>query len=276
MQKTIVTHYSPDFDGIPAIWILKKFHPDFEDAKVIFLPAGQTLDDKPAGSDPDVVHIDTGGGPFDHHETNEYTCAAKLVWEWLKKDRGITDEVIERLMPTINVYDHGKEVEWGDALDDKYELMLPALIDGWKVLYPGQYEKVLEFGMKCMDAAYGIMKSKIEAEKILAKGEVFDTKWGRGIGVETENEAVLQLGEKMGYSLVVKKDSKRQSVRIYGRSDRGVDLSQACEKIKKLDPDARWFLHASGCLLLNGSAKQPRMNPTKLSLEEVIEVLKRV
>jgi len=276
MQKTIVTHYSPDFDGIPAIWILKKFHPDFEDAKVIFLPAGQTLDDKPAGFDPDVIHVDTGGGPFDHHETNEYTCAAKLVWEWLKKERGITDEVIERLMPTITVYDHGKEVEWRDALDDKYELMLPALIDGWKVLYPGQYEKVLEFGMKCMDAAYGIMKSKIEAEKILAKGKVFDTKWGKGIGVETENEAVLQLGEKMGYSLVVKKDSKRQSVRIYGRSDRGVDLSQACEKIKKLDPDARWFLHASGCLLLNGSAKQPRMNPTKLSLEKVIEVLKGV
>jgi len=274
MSKIIVTHYSPDFDGIPAIWMLKKFHPDFADSKVVFLPAGETLNGKPAGSDPNVIHVDTGGGPFDHHETNEFTCAAKLVWEWLKKERGIVDEAVERLIPIITLYDHGKDIEWSDALDDKYELMLPALIDGWKILYPGQYEKTLEFGCQMMDAAYEIMKSKIEAEKILICGKVFDTRWGKGIGVETQNEAVLQLGEKMGYSLVVKKDSKRQSVRIYGRADRGVDLSQAFEKIKKLDPQARWFLHASKCLLLNGSAKNPKMNPTKLSLEEVIDVLK--
>jgi len=275
MQKTIVTHYSPDFDGIPAIWILKKFHPDFADAKIVFLPAGETLDDKPAGSDPDVIHVDTGGGPFDHHETKEYTCAAKLVWEWIKKERKITDDVIERLMPMIIAYDHGKEVEWKDALDDKYEFMMPALIDGWKILYPGQYERILEYGMKCMDAVYAIMKSKVEAEKILANGIIFETRWGKAVGVETDNEGVLQLGEKMGYSLVAKKDPKRKSLRIYGRSDRGVDLSQAYEKIKKLDPQARWFLHASGCLLLNGSSKQPKMNPTKLSLKEVIDVLKR-
>lgn len=274
MQKTIVTHYSPDFDSIPAIWILKKFHPEFSDAKVVFLPAGETLDGRPAGEDPDVIHIDSGGGPFDHHETNEYTCAARLVWEWIKKKQGIEDEAIERLLPLITLCDHGKEVEWEDAFDDKYEFMLPALIDGWKILYPGQYEKVLELGMRGMDALYSIMKSKVEAEKLLAGGKVFNTRWGKGIGVETQNEGVLQLGEKLGYAVVVKKDSKRQSVRIYGRADQGVDLSEVCEKMKKLDPNARWFLHASKCLLLNGSAKQPKMNPTKLSLEEVIEVLK--
>lgn len=274
MQKTIVTHYSPDFDAIPAIWLLKKFDPDCANAKVAFVPAGQTLNGQPADIDSSVIHVDTGGGRFDHHATNEHTCAAALVWQWLKRERGVEDEAIDRLMPIIIDYDHGKDVEWENACDDKYELMLPALIDGLKILYPGQYEKVVEYGMQMMDALHVVMRSKVEAEKILAQGLVFDTRWGKGIGVETSNEAVLQLGEKMGYSLVIKKDPKRKNIRIYGRSDRGVDFSGAYKLLKNLDSDANWFLHASKCLLLNGSAKNPNMKPTKLSLEEVIDVLK--
>jgi len=37
-QKIIVTHVSPDFDGIGAIWLLKRFHPDFSNARVEFQP----------------------------------------------------------------------------------------------------------------------------------------------------------------------------------------------------------------------------------------------
>jgi hypothetical protein len=274
MAKTIVTHYSPDFDGIPAIWILKRFHSHFSDAKVVFIPAGETFQNKTPGENPDVLYVDTGGGPFDHHETTEYTCSARLVWEWVKKEQKIEDQAVERLLEVITLYDHAKEIEWKDASHDKYEFMLPTLISGWKILYPGQYEKVVELGLSAMDGAYAAMRSKIEAEEILEEGIIFETKWGRGIGVETKNETTLQLGEKLGYSLVVKKDPRRGNVRIYARADRGVELRQAYERLQKLDPQAGWFLHVSGCLLLNGSAKNPRMNPTKLSLEEVIEVLK--
>lgn len=274
MAKTIVTHLSPDFDAIPAIWVLKKFYPEFGDAQVQFVPAGQTLDGAPAGSDPDIIHVDTGGGPFDHHETNDYTCAAKLVWEWIKKERNIEDEAVDRLMKLITAFDHAKDLSWPDAADDKYELMLPALVAGWKMANPGQYQKTVELGLIAMDAAYLVMKSKIDAEIALDAGIEFKTPWGKAIGVETKNEATLQLGEKLGYALVVKKDPKRGTVRIYGRSDCGVNLEKAFQKLKKLDTDAGWFLHASKCLLLNGSAKNPTMKPTKLSLEEVIEVLK--
>lgn len=274
MPKVIVTHLSPDFDAIPAIWLLKKFFPEWRDAKVEFVPAGTTLDGKPAGADPDVIHVDTGGGSFDHHENNDYTCAAKLVWEWIKKEKKIEDVAVDRLIKQIVAFDHAKDLTWGDAADDKYELMLPALIAGWKIANPGQYHKVIELGLTATDAAYAVMRSKVDAEKVLEEGIEFQTPWGKAIGVETRNEGTLQVGEKLGYALVVKKDPKRGSVRIYGRADFGVNLAKAAKKVRQLDPEAGWFLHASKCLLLNGSAKNPTMKPTKLTLEEVIEVLK--
>lgn len=275
MPKVIVTHLSPDFDGIPAIWALKKFHPEFADAKVEFVPAGTTLGGKPVGADPNIIHVDTGGGPFDHHESNDYTCAAKLVWDWLKADQNLKDEAVDRLMNLIVAFDHAKDLSWSDAADDKYELMLPALVAGWKMAYRGQYLRVVEIGLLAMDAAYNAMKSKITAEKALETGVEFQSPWGKAIALETGNEGTLQVGEKMGYALVVKKDPRTGAVRIYGRSDFGVDLTMAAKIVQQKDPDSGWFLHASKCLLLNGSAKNPTMKPTKLSLEEVIEILKK-
>src|SRR3989304_8840869 len=85
-QKIIVTHQSPDFDGIPAIWLLKRFHPDFADARLAFVPVGDaTYNNEPVDSNLNVLHVDTGMGKFDHHQTNDFTCGAKLVYEWLCK-----------------------------------------------------------------------------------------------------------------------------------------------------------------------------------------------
>jgi hypothetical protein len=47
----------------------------------------------------------------------------------------------------------------------------------------------------------------------------------------------------------------------------------AYEQMRKMDPDATWFLHVGKKMLLNGSTKNPDMKPTKLSLPEIIKVL---
>ena len=142
-------------------------------------------------------------------------------------------------------------------------------------LAPGDHQVVV-FGMIALDSVFKILKDKIRAEEILEGPEavVFKTKWGKGVGVTTSNEAILEVGEKMGYSLVVKKDPKIGHVRIYARWDRQVDLTNAYQKLKKLDPGATWFLHSSKNLLLNGSIRNPKMRSTRLGLKEIIEVLK--
>jgi hypothetical protein len=63
-------------------------------------------------------------------------------------------------------------------------------------------------------------------------------------------------------------------VRIKTIPNGKVDFSRAYEKFKKSDAAATWFLHASKCMILNGSTKNPDMRPTQLSLDEVIEIVK--
>src|SRR5918912_1791501 len=76
---TIVGHLAPDLDCLTAIWILLRFG-GAKNATLQFVPAGATLQDQPPDADPRVIHVDTGGGRFDHHQRNSRNlCAAELV-----------------------------------------------------------------------------------------------------------------------------------------------------------------------------------------------------
>lgn len=276
-MKTIVTHHNPDLDGIPAIWLLKKFHPNFADAKIDFVPAGNNLNDMSPDQDPNIVHVDTGMGKFDHHQTNDYTCGAKLVLDYLKEEGFIdrNDEAIDRMVDILVAIDHGKENEWPEPESDVYEFLLLGILNGWKMLYPEDELRYTEWVMNCLDGVYRIFQSKVDAEREFAKGKEFETQWGKGIAVETYNDGVLEMAIKRGYAMVVRKDPKRDFVRVTGDSRRGVDLTYAYEVCKTKDPMATWFLHASKVLLRNGSTRNPKMVPTKLTLQEMIDILKK-
>ena len=53
-------------------------------------------------------------------------------------------------------------------------------------------------------------------------------------------------------------------------------MTELYERLKKEDPDATWFLHASRHMVLNGSAKNPDMKPSNKTLQELIEIIKDV
>ena len=272
-MRTIVVHFNPDLDAVAAIWVIKRFWPGWQNAAVRFVPAGETYKNQLVDSNPEILHVDTGLGKCDHHQTDEYICSAQICWqnsEAVKKEAAV-----ERLLEIVCEIDHGRDISWPDAENDRYAFFLEEILGG---LNAGNRDdnRVVEFGLIALDGVFKILKDKIKAEEILKGSKVikFKTKWGQAIGVVTWNEAVLEVGEKMGYSLVIKKDIKSGQVRIYGRWDRRVDLTKAYNKFKSLDPDATWFLHSSKCLLLNGSSRNPKMKPTKLSLKEISEVLK--
>lgn len=279
MSKIIVTHISPDLDGIPAIWFLKKFHPDFKNAKLAFVPIGDaTYNNEPVDSNPDVVHVDTGMGKFDHHQTNEFTCGAKLVYQWLIKEGYLKedDEAASRMVEVITQIDHGWDShKWSDAANDRYEFMLHSILSGWKMLYPNENEKYVEWVMHALDGIYKVLELKSAAQKIIDEGLKFETRWGQGIAMLTPNDSVLDLAIRLGFALVIRKDPGKGYVRITGSSDKNVDLTRAYEMAKEKDPEATWFLHASKVLLRNGSTRNPKMRPTKLNLEEIVEILKK-
>jgi hypothetical protein len=61
---------------------------------------------------------------------------------------------------------------------------------------------------------------------------------------------------------------------IAARSRSNVDLTPVYRDLRRIEPDADWYLHPSKRLLLCGTAKAPPRVPSKLSLEELVGVLR--
>lgn len=278
MSKLLVTHSSPDLDGIPAIWLFKKFHPEFKNARIAFVPAGNTYNDMPVDSDPDVVHVDTGFGKFDHHQTNDFTCGVKLVYEHLL-DEGYVEkdnEALERMVQVFTELDHAHDVyKWPQPASDRWEFSLHNVLTGWKMLYSKQDDKYVEWVIFALEAVYKVMQGKVKAEKEVAQGKKFQTRWGEAVAIFTPNDSVLDAAMKNGYALVVRKDPGKEYIRVTGSNSHDVDLTKAYEMFQKADPQATWFLHASKKLLRNGSTRNPTMRATTLELEEVIKILEK-
>lgn len=293
-MKIIVTHDSPDMDAITSVWLLKRFLPNWDNAKVEYVPAGERSPRSQSKGEPieaigddEMIHVDTGLGPLDHHQTSDGTvCGASKTWDFVKIENSdfadLSDkmtkkiEAIDRIVRVVVDIDHFKEVFWGDPTADYHEFSLVNVLEGLKVQKPNQNELYTEFIMNCLDALLHEFENRVWAEEEIKKAEKFETSEGKAIGFEIINDSAVKLAQKMGYVLAVRKDPRKGYVRIKVRPDSSIDLTSVYEELKKMDPEATWFLHISKKMLLNGSVKNPKMRPTKLSLSDIISVLKNL
>lgn len=272
-----MTHFMPDQDAITSVWLVKKFAKGWEDAEVVFVPAGKTYKDEEVDRDPEILHVDTGYGACDHHQEDSNTCASILTWEWIRKNgllvRKVDEKVMSGLLDVVSDIDHFGEAKWPEPASDRYDFQLERIIDGWKLLYPGEDHRLIQWGMDCLDGIFQVLKNKYKALEEIESGLKFETKWGKAVALETTNDEVTHLGQKLGYNVVVRKDPRKGYLRIKTMPDPNIDLTEVCDKLKELDSQATWFLHPDKHQLLNGSTKNPEMKPTKLTLTEVIRVL---
>jgi hypothetical protein len=172
--------------------------------------------------------------------------------------------------------DHFKQVFYPDANADYLESTLPELLDGAKLEKPDDDNFVMEYGLTSLDLLLRKMENKIWAEKeIKDNAKEFESIWGKALASETINDDIIKLGQKTGYALIVRRDPRKGYVRIKASPAADVDLTPAYEQLKKMDPDATWFLHVGKRMLLIGTTKNPKMKPTSLSLDAIISVLKK-
>lgn len=300
-MKIIVGHNSPDIDVVCSVWLLKRFFNGWENAEVKFVPAGTRLPNSnleaPSGEgnpiekigEDEVITVDTGLGPLDHHQTkSDKVCGATLTWDYVRSQGQMfadekesdrvqhREEAISRIVNLVLDDDHFKQVFYADPNADYMESTLPELLDGAKLEKPDDDMFVLNFGMQALDLLLRKMENKIWAEEeIKNNSREFESKWGKALAAETINDDVIKVAQKMGYAVVLRKDPRKGYVRIKANPKFDVDLSNTYEQLKKMDPDATWFLHVSRKMLLNGTTKNPKMRPTKLNLDGIISVLKK-
>jgi len=312
-MRIIVTHSSPDWDAITSVWLLKRFLPGWENAVIQFVPAGQRVGGRGKGKGEsdypieiidgkEVIHVDTGMGPLDHHQTADLqVCAASKTWEYVRNQNpefSIETEkwedrkhALQRIIDIIVAIDHFQEVYWENSTADYHEFSLLGLLEGLKIEKPNNDQWYVDIGMECLDAELHNFENRIWAEKEMKdKGKIFETRFGKGIAFETLNDTVLKLAQKIGYAIVIRKDPRKGYVRIKvkpkqilpihtnttNKKNMDIDLTSVYENLKEMDSKATWFLHVSKKMLLNGTPKNPKMIPTTLSLNEIIKVVEKV
>lgn len=244
------------------MWMLRRWG-GFADAALAFVPAGTTLHDQHADSEPSVIHVDTGNGRFDHHMSADTSLsAAELVRRAVMPD----DAVLERMVDVITLLDHAR-AEGGSAPT------IIDLIDGLNLLYPEQPDQVATATFVSLDAWLAREAKHHRLEAAFENRIEFDTPWGFGIALESPDGGSSRLAFRAGAVLYIYRDGKG-NVGVVARSRSVVDLSQVLRDLRRIDPDADWYLHPSKRLLVCGTPKAPPCTPSRLSLDELVGVLR--
>ncbi len=276
-MKRIVTHHSPDIDALGAVWLIHTYLPRWKEATVEFVSSGRTLNDEPVDSDPLTIHVDTGMGRFDHHETAQFTSATRLVFDMLVEENHIREsdrEAVERIVDVVTRYDHFQEVMLSDADDDMHIFSLAYIIYSLRI-DPTRYSQLIEITEIALSGILQFMKSKIHAERIIEKGHTIQTTWGKTLVLETDNDRAVKVAFMKGYDMVVRFSPHYGNVAIRLHPSNTQNLENLYNKIKSRDPEAQWFYHASGRMLLNASTRDTKHKVTCLSMQDILGFIEK-
>lgn len=263
--EIIVGHLAPDLDCLVAMWILVRYT-SASAAKLIFVPAGSTLNNLPPDSDPQVVHVDTGGGRFDHHQFSDRSLSAA---ELVRRAIAPEDSVLQRLVNQVTQIDHA-DVRTGTQ---PVFFNINDLISGYNALFPNHPHHVAQAMMPNLDAWYEHEARQIRLERAFAHRLEFQTRWGLGIAMQSDDGASGKLAYRRGAVLYAYRDG-RGYMGIAAQSRSQVDLEPVYHDLKQVDAAADWYLHPNHRLLLCGTSKAPPRQPSQLSLEELVNVIK--
>lgn len=265
-MKTLVTHINPHLDDIAGIWLFRKYHPDFKEAKIEFISASRE-----AASDEseDKIYIGTGGGKFDEHKEGLSTCAGSLVFEYLNANGFIPkDELTQKALKKL--------VEWNLLVDtgkaphlEFDEFSVQSFIRA-KDNSQDNSKKSVELGEEILNRILKVLKKKEQSILDWEKRVEFESKFGKGYGIISEAVNREFCREQDG-DLYLMYSPKYSSVQFFAPDK---DIREIYDKIKIKDAEASWFLHQSHHMVICGSSSAPDSKPTKLNFEQLIEVAK--
>lgn len=270
-MKTLVTHVNPHLDDIAAIWLFKKFHPDFKDAKIEYISASR---EKAGEETEDKIFLGTGGGQFDEHkEGMTNTCAGSLVYEFLEEKGFIPADAVTR-GALDKLIEWNRLIDTGKAQDSQFDEFSVQSFIRCKDSDCESSGSSLDLGIQILNRILSVLKRKQQSYSDWEKKIEFETKFGKSYAVISETVNREFCREQQG-NLFLMYNPKNRSVQFFTPSFK-IDLEPIYTKVKELDPEASWFLHQSHHMVICGSASAPESKPTKLSFEELIELAKKI
>lgn len=282
MSKTLITHINPHLDDICGIWLLKKYHPDFQDAQIDFISASRNAH-LGGGTSSNRVHlrgvgledrvfVGTGGGRFDEHKEGLDTCAGSLVYDFLKQTGFIPSDITEKALEKLISWN--RLIDTGKAPNYEFDAFSIQAFIRTKDSKDETSKKSVEMGIEILNRILQVLEKKEQSILDFEKKVEFQTIFGKSFAVISETVDREFCREQEG-DLFLMYNPKYKSTQFFTPSFE-IDLKSLYEKLKQVDPEASWFLHQSHHMVICGSSSAPDSEPTKLSFEQLIEVAKSI
>lgn len=277
MTKLIVTHIHPDLDAIMSAWLLVRFDQSrYGDAKLEFVPAPHTYKDLPPDNDPDIVHVDVGGGKWDHHKPGGFaTCASRLVYEDLIAEGLVspTDEALKEMIAFAYDIDTFADCYWPGTDHPRMAFMLHEVIPALHRMQTHDNEAVARMVFVYLDGVYQRLKDWQKGKEAVYEGDEFESAWGKGVVVKTGADDVSKVAQKMRYSIVVIEDTKHGYLKIKTAPGVTLSLEGLYAKIAEREDKNRWVYHNSGHMLFSGSDKGEKKEKSILTASDILEMI---
>jgi hypothetical protein len=268
-MKTLVTHLRPHLDDICAIWLFKKYQPDFKEAKIEFVPLSTTALEETD----DRIFLGTGRGRFDEHKGDVEDCATSLVWKFLVKDGFAPKDESEFKAQEVLV-EWSRLIDLGRApLQEFGEFSVQAFIRP-KEEDEKSSLKAVEMGDWILDQILDRLIDKQLDLKDWKDHIGFTTKFGKSYAVKSDTIGRPFCKEQGGDLFLIYKP-KNGNVQYFTPSME-IDLEPIYKKLKELEPKSNWYLHQSHHMVLSGPTSKTDGDQTKLTFEQLIEAAKSI
>lgn len=267
-MKTLVTHINPHLDDISAIWLFKKFFPEFRDGEINFINASR--DEAIKNGSFERIYFGTGGGKYDEHKGDLEDCAASLVWKDIKQ-RGLVPKDETELKALDELVEWNRLIDLGKGTPyDFGPFSVQSFIRTKDSTQEGSL-KSLKLGEEILDRILNSLKDKYQSEKDWEERVEFESKFGKSAAVSSETIDRSFVRDK-GFPLVLMYDPLHKSAQYFTPSFE-IDLEPIYKKAIELEPGLGWFLHQSHHMVICGSSSAPE-HKTNLSFEQLINLAK--
>lgn len=264
----LVTHINPHLDDISAIWLFKKFHPDFINAAIEFINASRDAAIKDESEE--KVFFGTGGGKYDEHKGDLEDCAASLVWKDLK-GQGLEPKNEIELKALDDLIEWNRKIDLGKGTDADFGPYGVQAFIRSKNSTQEDSLKSLQLGEEILDRIFELLKKVKQSEKDWESKIEFESQFAKSVAVNSETVDRAFVRNK-GFNLVLMYDPNFKSAQFFTPSFE-TDLEPIYKQLIDKEPDAGWFLHQSHHMVICGSSSAPE-HKTNLSFEELIEIAK--
>ncbi len=308
----IVTHERPHLDEIVAIWLLRRFgetrFPGVSRAKVSYTTTGRGGPDAKESEDRGILMLGIGGGRFDEHPTLDNgrkaeECCATLV----ARELGVFDDPsLQKILKFVKSRDlEGNSTPFD--LSYLVKLLHPRFPDNpekvieWTLVgIEAKYEEQHDF--------FFVARQEFESKARIDEVPV-GTRRLRIATIESDSESVGKYArsEFGGHAGIVIQKRASGNVSILVNKQMGLDMRDVVRMIRLAERQAKrggqgsgagglgepvtdkecemlavegvvrgaeeWFFHERGQMLLNGSLTATGVPPTRLTLDQIREIV---